>query len=334
MAKSAADEANEALAYLKAGPFSGTGPVSIAPQYIESRTKGVYTRMRTDEATALRKWWLTIVRHIGSIVITHTAHRTGVLSNMTLQEFDDASFHAEGDLHVVSVAKHKTVSTACAQVVLERDVYDICNEYYQLRLRVSNTDYDAFLINTEGKPYKNFLKDFNAALKGKNLPELSSRSIRIFVSSAAKLQPDSARLAEAICHSESTAKRHYRPSTTMDAVRNYSKMTSLRTGLSDEDLSKVKKDIHDLFEDEFTNLSDNEVKRILSEYFGREVFPSRRNTDTIVELAHQRLLHRRASILGKLCAHRGYLDYPFINRTVKKYNWDYSKDYVTNFIIE
>jgi len=258
-----------------------------------------------------------------------TAHRTGVVTNMTLAEFQAGRMDQQSQLYVVSVAQHKTAATSCAQVVIEKEVLDICKRYCDMRLRVSNATTDSFLINTNGRPYKNYFKDVNVKLKEKGLPPITTRSIRNLTATLAKNEPDQGlALAESMGHSLSMAKSHYRPLTTQDAVRSYSTIAALKNSLGEDELQNVLKNIYHITFDPFADLTQQYVNQLVSEFLSRDVLLKKEASLQIIECTHKYFKAKRAEILGRWCAHTGHLNYSDCNRLIKLYKWDYSHNYV------
>jgi len=85
--------------------------------------------------------------------------RTGVVGNMTLEEFKAA--RRCRDKMVIMVSNHKTGPQAPAQVVMNKEDYKLCKDYEQIRSKLSFPKDSKTFVTTGGLPYPKFNADIN-----------------------------------------------------------------------------------------------------------------------------------------------------------------------------
>ncbi|XP_023678495.1 uncharacterized protein [Paramormyrops kingsleyae] len=149
-----------------------------------------------------------------TLLFSISGHRSSVIINMTLEEYNAA--HPEGDFMVISVANHKTSGTfGRAKIALTEREHSWLQRFAQLRPRLPGFCHQpaTFFFAASGQPFRKVNKVVTQTCLACGLPRgFSVSEIRTGVSTCIQRNlPEKQRqlVARLMCHSTQTADRFY-----------------------------------------------------------------------------------------------------------------------------
>ncbi|CAM4569895.1 unnamed protein product [Leuciscus chuanchicus] len=166
---------------------------------------------------------LLVLYYLEAIVILKHLQRPGVVTNMTVEEWQERTRRQNGCS--VAVKEHKTAASQVAEVLLNADHEHWFNLYYvhirPVMLQGSRSGDDAtadghFFISSSGKQIHNPCNDLHRLHAKYNIPAVTSGDARMAFETAAKKVERNA-VARLLGHTPETAEKHYRMRTPTDA---------------------------------------------------------------------------------------------------------------------
>ncbi|KAF0711308.1 Uncharacterized protein FWK35_00029583, partial [Aphis craccivora] len=156
------------------------------------------------------------------LVLWLSKHRSGVVSDITVDEWSSRKY--EADKTIVVVAKHKTGDKEPAPIVLPPNINRMMERYYDLRRRVQ-TDNNYFFITNKGKRLVKIYDEINKIYGSR----LSANIFRRMVDSMARAHDHqtSSGVAKALQHSEDKALRYYQVPDANEALRRQSTLDTV-----------------------------------------------------------------------------------------------------------
>ncbi|XP_065096745.1 uncharacterized protein [Paramisgurnus dabryanus] len=170
---------------------------------------------------------LLVLYYLEAVVILKHLQRPGVVTNMTVEEWQERRHTNNGCS--VAIKEHKTAASQVAEVPLNAEQEHWFDIYFKhirpLMLQGSRTGGDTmaegqFFISSTGRPIHNPCNDL-VRLHGKyKVKPVTSGDARMAFETAAKNLPETDRnaLARLLRHTPETAERHYRMRTPADAL--------------------------------------------------------------------------------------------------------------------
>ena len=167
----------------------------------------------------------SVVRYsMMTIIIRNGGMRTGTVQNLRLQEVAGAAVDVAGN-RVVQIARHKNDSDGNASFVLSSEEYAELTQLIAVRekIRCDKPNKNRVFVTTQGKKFPTHNKDINAWMVARNLPKITTNSIRKAVETAAASHSLEAQkmVANRLNHSLQTADSNYRAQTTTTIMREF-----------------------------------------------------------------------------------------------------------------
>lgn len=191
--------------------------VSLEMIEAESYEDGIPASIKTD--------WSNVTKHLASIFILMHAQRPGMISNLTMKEYEN--YHEKEGEGVLYVQTHKTNATHAGYVKLTEEQKLYFDRYYNVRKKIK-TPCKNFVINSVGNPYRKAGQEVNRYQEKYNFTPMTATLCRKAVETeVANMDRDTQEhVADYLSHSTATAKSSYRVPTT--------EMASLQRSAIDE----------------------------------------------------------------------------------------------------
>ncbi|XP_067271181.1 uncharacterized protein [Pseudorasbora parva] len=169
---------------------------------------------------------LLIRYYLEAIIMLKLLQRPGVVTNMTVEEWQGRTRFPEGSC--IAVKEHKTAASQIAEVPLTTDQDLWFSLYFNhirpVMLQGSRSGDDAtaegqFCVSSSGRPIHNPCNDLYRLHAKYKIPPVSSGDARMAFETAAKNLPEVERnaVARLLGHTPETAEKHYRMRTPADA---------------------------------------------------------------------------------------------------------------------
>jgi len=167
----------------------------------------------------------SVVRYVMmNIIIRNGGMRTGTVQNLRLQEVAGAADDGVGN-RIIQISRHKNDNDGNASFVLSNQDYAHLTELIAIRekIRCDKGNKTRVFVTTQGKKFPTHSKEINTWMATRNLPKITTNSIRKAVETAAASHSLEAQkmVANRLNHSLQTADNNYRAQTTSTIMREF-----------------------------------------------------------------------------------------------------------------